>query len=639
MTSFSAVPRGRQGASDRREKIAFAFDNYLLSISFVRMFSPNRPPSLPIAALVLVLFGAPLHALPEVKFDKSKSLGSWRAFVTSLGLQKKPDAAIYFDTDRLVVGEFETKFPYSSDFEPEKRRQIRTGVGRLVKQVGGPDIVVYDFDEIYSAVGPSASIKLPSTIYLFGRRPAAIVADGQISNWPAEARLLTIYALNSCDPNDTSKSAQAGQGRGGDGGWRQYVRDDGQEIFAASGGGSGGYGTPGARGFDSDGRPHHFLPGGQGGAVSYSWDVIRPGSPGGGSYTLSDAGSVTYEAGGVGGGAVWIKSGGRLDLDWIFATGGNGLGASPAGGSGGHVVIESPEIPNVFMVQSSGGMYRAGAGVVEFRGTPGAPKVGGIIGGTANEVVRVPVALPGRLKLDEDVYGASGPLPKPVVFSRLRVPVPTVTGSAPRRFTNAQKFVVAAAATAANIPAAVRYRLRPPGSTFFSSWITELLPAGSTKNKSWEKEVTSRKQGRWQVEVVADDAKGGRSTGKVVDVLVDWIKPQCYSPINDAVEQTAEPGSYKVKVYADDYDSAGVGTNASGPARVEYRLKRPGATRFGNWRRVTVGAPDQHAEWPYVQLIIPVTLDPLVRGEWAMELRVVDLAGNISDADSITIEQ
>jgi hypothetical protein len=88
-----------------------------------------------------------------------------------------------------------------------------------------------------------------------------------------------------------------------------------------------------------------------------------------------------------------------------------------------------------------------------------------------------------------------------------------------------------------------------------------------------------------------------------------------------------------------DYDSNGIAEDASGPARVEYRLKRPGANRFGNWRRVTVGAPDQHAEWPYVQLTIPVTLDPLVRGEWAMEVRAVDLAGNISDADSTTIEQ
>ena len=151
--------------------------------------------------------------------------------------------------------------------------------------------------------------------------------------------------------------------------------------------------------------------------------------------------------------------------------------------------------------------------------------------------------------------------------------------------------------------------------------------------------MTSRKQGRWQVEVLADDAKGGRSTGKVVEVLVDRIKPQCYTPTNDAVQPTGKPGSYRVKVYADDYDSSGVATDASGPARVEYRLRRPGATRFGNWRRVTVGAPDQHAEWPYVQLTLPVTLDPLVRGEWAMELRAVDLAGNISDADSLVIKQ
>jgi hypothetical protein len=105
------------------------------------------------------------------------------------------------------------------------------------------------------------------------------------------------------------------------------------------------------------------------------------------------------------------------------------------------------------------------------------------------------------------------------------------------------------------------------------------------------------------------------------------------------VEQTTKPGSYKVNVMAYDYDSNGIAEDASGPARVEYRLKRPGAKTFGNWQRVAVGAPGQHTDWPSVQLTIPVTLDPLLRGEWIMELRAVDRAGNISDTDSLTIEQ
>ena len=576
---------------------------------------------------------APLHALPDVKFDKRKSLGTWQQFVTSLGLQKKPGAAIYFDTDRLVVGE---QVDYSFDFEPTHRRQIRTGVGRVVKQTGGPDIVVYDFDEIYTAVGPSASIELPSTIYFFGRRPAAIVADGQISNWPA-ASGLTVYALNSCDPNDTTKRAEAGLGRGGDGRWTRYERKtDGQEIFAASGGGGGGYGTAGSSGFDDDGRPGHFLSGGIGGAVSYSWDVIRSGSPGGIYYLLSDNNVVNAIPGGIGGGALWIKSGGRLDLDHVWAYGGNGLAGNTAGGSGGHVILESPEIPNLFMAQLSGGGYRGGAGVLEFRGTPGAPRLSSILAGDPREVVRVPVGLPQGLKLDKAVY--DGPH-EPAISSRPRIPVPAVTASAPRRMTNAQKFGVSASVTGVNIPASVRYRVRPPGATFFGSWITELLPAGSTKNKSWQKEVTSRKQGRWQVEVVADDAKGGRSTGKVVEVLVDRIKPQCYTPTNDAVQPTGKRGSYKVKVYADDYDSAGVGTDASGPARVEYRLKRPGAPKFGKWTRFGLGDKSQYPSWPSAMVLVPVTLNPVVKGEWTLEFRAVDLAGNIGKAHSLGIMQ
>ncbi len=578
---------------------------------------------------------APLHALPEIKFDKSKSLGTWQQFVTSLGLQKKPNAAIYFDTDRLVVGE---QVAYSFDFEPEHRRQIRTGVGRVVKQAGGPDIVVYDFDEIYTAVGPSASIKLPTTIYIFGRRPAAIVADGQISNWPAEALLLTIYALNSCDPNDTTKRAEAGLGRGGDGRLTRYVRKtDGQEIFDVSEGGGGGYGTAGASGRDTDGRPHHFLSGGLGGAVSYSWDVLRPGSPGGRLYALSDSGSVTYEAGGVGGGAVWIKSGGRLDLNRIYAWGGNGYGGNtsllPAGGSGGHVILESPEIPNLFMAQLSGGGYRGGAGVLEFRGTPGAPKLGGIIAGDSREEIRVPVGLPGVLKLDKAVYDETH---EPAISSRPRIPVPAVTASTPRRATNAQKFVVAASATGVNIPASVRYRVRPPRATFFGRWITAPLPAGGKKNKSWQTNVVSRAEGIWQVEVVADDTKGGRSTGKVVSVTVDRRRPGI-----DFSEAAARPaakrGDYTIGALVYDYDKDGIGKEASGPARVEYRLKRPGSNSWGNWTRVTLGNKTQYPDWPSLSLRVPFRLDPAIRGKWTLEVRVLDVAGNASDGKMLTV--
>lgn len=606
--------------------------------------------------LVLMVLAAPLHALPDVKFNKSKSLGTWQQFVTSLGLQKKPGAAIYFDTDRLVVGEFNKPFGDLSDFAPENRRQIRTGVGRLVKQIGGPAIVVYDFDEIYTAVGPSASIKLPSKIYLFGRRPAAIVADGQISNWPYEngEQTLSVYACNSCDPDNTNLRAPAGAGRGGDGKWvREYFPDPpGSYYDYFSKGGGGGYGTRGERGADD-----RVSLGGHGGRKSFSWNVLRPGSSGGGEYVYGKRGDFFFlkHVGGLGGGAVWIKSGGRLDLGEISVS-----ALLPAvgihrhdksSGSGGHVVLESPETPQIVQIDVAGifsgiearAPGSGGAGVLEFRGTPRPPKVQYLHGNYPYPTgfTKAPVGLPnGVSSLQNPSQGVSGTewptglnpdstAPEYQIFPRPRPPVPAVTASAPRLATNAQRFGVAASITGVNIPAAVRYRVRPPGATFFGRWTTAPLPAGARKNKSWQTSVASRAEGIWQVEVVADDTKGGRSTGKVVRVTVDRRKPGVEF-LEAAAKPSAKRGDYTIGVLVYDYDKGGSGREASGPARVEYRLKRPGATKFGSWTRVALGNKSQYPDWPSVALRMPFRLDPTISGKWALEVRALDAAGNVS---------
>jgi len=599
---------------------------------------PSTTRFLVVLSSCLVWFAsiALLQALPEIKSDKS--LGTWREFVTSLKLQNKPGAAIYFDTDRLVAGEYTGNDP-SNYFAKKFRKERRTNVGRIVKQKKGLDIVVYDFDEIYTRTDASVSGVLPHTVYFFGRRPAAIVADGQISNWPLEGFALGIHALNSCDPDDIALRAPAGAGRGGDGRWAKYEREDGREIWAASAPGSGGYGTSGLSGVEYDDRPYRFLPGGRAGAVCYSWSVLRPGSPGGHHISFSGNGAVSFLRGGVGGGAVWLKSGGRLDVDGVDAQGGLARYASFASGSGGHIIMDSPEVPSAGVIRLNGG--DGGAGVVEFRGTPGSPKLLYLLGNNTDfNFDKLPVGLPSGVGLDAATKGQGrNPSEEYQIVSRPSPRVPTVTASAPRRNTNARKFSVAASVTGRNVPAAVRYRVRPPGATFFGRWTTASLPPGTEKKKAWHTEVTSGREGLWQVEVVADDAKGGRSTGKVVNVLVDRRKPECFFPLEGAVKPTGQPGGYSIRVLATDYDSAGSGAAASGPARVEYRLKRPDAA-FGNrWIRVPVGGKAQHPFWPYIELTVPITLDPAVRGNWEMQVRAVDAAGNVSLADTTTIKQ
>ena len=59
-----------------------------------------------IAFASLFLLVGPLHALPDVRFDKSKSLGTCEQFVTSLGLQDSTayGPTVFLDTDLLVAG-------------------------------------------------------------------------------------------------------------------------------------------------------------------------------------------------------------------------------------------------------------------------------------------------------------------------------------------------------------------------------------------------------------------------------------------------------------------------------------------------------------------------------------------------------
>lgn len=202
-----------------------------------------------ITASVLALSSASLHALPEVR--SNKSLGTWQQFVTKLGLQKKPEASVYFDTDRLEAGEYLATG--GGLFDKDRRVRRLANVGRVVKQKNGPDIVVYDFDEIYT-VDRSGRAAFPRYSYLFGRRPAAIVADGQINNWPVDNRqALNLYVYNSCDPKNPWKGVAPHPGRGGDG--ERVVT---LSTTFVSGGGGGGYGLPGTKGIDwlpARGRP------------------------------------------------------------------------------------------------------------------------------------------------------------------------------------------------------------------------------------------------------------------------------------------------------------------------------------------------------------------------------------------------
>lgn len=579
--------------------------------------------------VLVALVAAPLHALPDIR--SNKSLGNWYNFVRSMSLHTDSRAIVFFDTDLLVAGRDAGVWG--------ERQVLRRQVGRVVAQNRGPDIVVYDFDEIYT-LGPRGE-RLPASIVLYGRRPAAIVADGQISNWPQDwSNPLRIDANNSFDPNSPQMTLPPwlkfrgdkapSTARGGDG----YAIVDPTFGSVTVGAGSGGYGTPGADGYGT------HLPGfppGRGGLARFSWNVLRPGSPGG-DVIERWAGGERYR-GGAAGGAVWIKSGGRLEVATIDARGEGGREVTqrwPGGGSGGHVIIESPEIPRLGYVRLDGDIG-GGNGVLEFRGTPGMPDFfdsGHIYGGP--ESGAVPVGLPRGVTFSRREPQLEGEIKE---VSRPRAPAPTVTVSAPRLVTKHRTFeVMASASTASGRTAAnIRYRLRAPGAKLFGPWTSKPLPSGGERRKSLRLDMTSRTQGNWQAEVVAEDTSGRRSTGKVVEVLVDHTKPTVFLDRESVIRLKDQPGGYKLETFIGDPSSHPA--VASEPVRVEYRLKQPGATKFGKWTRFALGDKDQYPSWPSATVLVPVTLKPLQSGTWRVEMRAVDLAGNISEIAVLDIRQ
>jgi hypothetical protein len=603
------------------------------------------------ALLLLCLTIAPLHALPNIK--SNASLGNWYDFLRSMNLHNDPQphqVVVFFDTDRLVAGKWRgdrgsligrSSVLAGGGFDKSRRDVRRENVGRLVSQTGGPDIVVYDFDEIYT-IGPDGK-SLPSQIVIFGRRPAAVVADGQISNWPSSnpGNRLQISAFNSCDPDNPAVKSPA-TARGGPGQAFYWEDAFGKRWVDQVGAGSGGYGSPGADGIG--GAQVAELAGispGRGGRAKFSWNILRPGSAGGDVIERWSRGRRFR--GGAAGGAVWIKSGGRLDLNGMYARGGGGDNLNlrwTGGGSGGHVIIDSPEVPRLtYLYVDGGGVFPpqiGGVGVVEFRGTPKMPEFpnSGSINGGMKGIPPVPIGLPRGARLSQrepQIFGNFKEVVRP------RVPAPALTALAPRSLTNARKFAVEAQATAKNVPAVMRYRVRPPGATFFGRWSSDTLP-GATQRKSWQKEITARnKEGLWQVEVVAEDTQGVRSTGRVLDVLVDQSKPTV-SLDPRSVKATSQPGGYSVEAFVGDRSHNQYAVS-SGPARVEYRLRRPRATKFGRWIRFALGDKTQYPSWPSARVQVPVSLNPTIAGDWLVEMRAVDLAGNVGDVRSFAIKQ
>lgn len=286
---------------------------------------------------------------------------------------------VYLNTDTLTAGILSDRLSDHMHWNVLKvpRTELRQNVGRVVAQVNGPDIVVYDFTEIVTQLGTPEIYPREVELLIIGQRPAAIVCQGAIGAYnssfpstsdfeePSDSADLSISALNSCDPDNPYEVRWPGSSPGGDGSVRFAEAGAGSIVYFSGTGGSGGYGGSGREG-GSDIQYTVTAPGGAGGVASFNWGVLQPGSPGGDGLYV---GSSSYTRGGPGGGALLIKAKGSIALAEVSARGGFPNGLRGGYGSGGHVVIDCPGAVRVGRIYIAGGSINAGGGVVEFRNT------------------------------------------------------------------------------------------------------------------------------------------------------------------------------------------------------------------------------------------------------------------------------
>ena len=553
-----------------------------------------------------------------------------------MGMVGEPDGVhVFLDTDRLEAGKAVPSYAYSVITRSATRTVLRTNVGRLVPQQNGPDIVVYDFDEIYTFGGPQ-NRRVPNEIVIFGRRPAAIVADGQISTWPAsswtDGRKLHVIALNSCDVANPYSAVAVPVSPGG----RGTQAFEGSRVSNGHGGG-GGYGGVGEKGAIGIPLPSGgYGMGGASGRAKFDWGTLRAGSRGG--YAAGE--NEAYDRG-LGGGAVWIKSGGRLALTSVLAEGGSAFRYGGAG-SGGHVILESPEAPDIGVISVGGGAggYMGGGdgggGVVQFLGMTKLASPTSVSGGSDDSekaARRSVVGVPRGVDFNGgDVRGCR-------VVRQSRPVAPVLTMSEMPLYSSAGgPFLLRASITGKQLRN-LRYRVRAvsEGEQMFGKRSNVRLKGGSPERKTWRRNFEFSGDGLRQIEVAVVDATGRTSQAKVASFVVDSRKPTWDR--NRGLEVVSRTG-VEVAIEARIRDESPL-------VRLEYRLRLYDHEEVSDWTRIdtplTDKNPNEYIPQPSVswagayerRVSFPLILPG--EGLWSFEVRAVDAAGNTSDLKSLLL--
>jgi hypothetical protein len=239
---------------------------------------------------------------------------------------------VFIDTDNGRIGTLAS---------PNLHHGAQTGIENGIDfQMRGP-ISMFRFK----------SLTITGTVSLIGRRPVALVADGDITiNGVLDARGgCTTFNPGPGGFNGGSAAGQSGSAPGGSMG-------GGSGATASSGGGGGAYGTAGGSAKDATGGMPFgnaeitVLVGGAGGGAGGGGGNFGRGGGGGGAVQLISNTNVVIASGGINAGGC----GGKL------GAGANDSGGG--GGAGGTILIEAPAVSVAGALAVNGGGGGGGGG-------------------------------------------------------------------------------------------------------------------------------------------------------------------------------------------------------------------------------------------------------------------------------------
>jgi hypothetical protein len=198
----------------------------------------------------------------------------------------------------------------------------------------------------------------------------------------------------------------------------------------------------------------------------------------------------------------------------------------------------------------------------------------------------------------------------------LRVTAPAVASVV----TKASSYSLLGSATDDKALTKLEYRILSPDRRD-TGWKTGIL-AGIGRTRTWTQPVILSRAGTWLVRLRASDAAGNVSPVATRTIVVDRTNPTA---------TVTSPALASVSTPAKALLLKGSASDNIAPFRVEVRVRSPRG-RYDNWQPVNLPRAGKTKPWSRnVVLSRP--------GEWTVQIRAFDQAGNASSLRTVTINR